>query len=279
MAVIVAVVVALSVVWQLGRFQPIDARPTKEVVWEHLERAYHNHEDLREGEKKVAKLGKPATPILLEVLEDSNQSRYWGRASVVLRLIGDEAAVEPLIALFENTEGDLDDERFAPMRGFHATMATIAAKGSDKALQYLIDNAKPEIWLNKKFKWTYLGFRGESPYLTRFREDNFVYREICALALTGHPRAVQALGEIRKYAGNEMWQLWASKAIEAAKEKSLESREAYLNQMWREEPLSPPWFWVVLVSVAAAVLFVWTGWWQLRRFRRRRDLPSQPSTN
>jgi hypothetical protein len=279
MATVIIAVITVVAVWFLARLQPLDTRPTEEIVWEHLKNAYHDDDLRQKGAKRVAQLGERATPLLLEILKDPSQSRYWGRASVVLQLIGDEAAVEPLISLFENAEGDLDDERFAPMRGFHATMAAIAANGSDKALQYLVENAKPEIWRDKKLSWNYVGFGGESPYHVRFREDNFVYREICALALTGHSRAIQALEEIRTHADNEMWQLWASKAIGAARKKSLEAREAYLNQMWTEEPSLVPLWLVFLIITAAAVLFLTIGWWCFRRFRVKNHSESRCPSN
>jgi hypothetical protein len=127
-------------------------------------------------------LGPDALPYLFELLNNPDEKLFWTNVVVTIGFIEDPSAVEPLIAILEETEGDVDGATFRALISVPYALGCIAAGGDDRAIGYLGDNiAEP---LNRNLKWN---FRGK-PVAEVIAEQS-----VMGLAVSGRPEARQRL--------------------------------------------------------------------------------------
>jgi HEAT repeat protein len=91
--------------------------------------------------EEVQKFDKAtAAPVLLKMLEDAREEKYWPNIVVTLGMLGDARAVEPLIQFVEKgSPGTLSHARYIAKTSAVMSLGYIVNKSkSDKALSYLI---------------------------------------------------------------------------------------------------------------------------------------------
>ncbi|HEV2816638.1 MAG TPA: hypothetical protein VGW40_05390 [Allosphingosinicella sp.] len=109
---------------------------------------------------EAARFGSDAVAPLLALLNDRRQVRFHENAALVLGMIGDARAFEPLAAYIarppvDGATGSVD----SASRAHQARVASIIAIGylanranSDPAVAYLIESTNPEIWRGRRFQ-------------------------------------------------------------------------------------------------------------------------------
>ena len=142
--------------------------------------------------EEASRYSRDVVPILLDMLSDSDDEEYWPNVVVVLGALGDERAVEPLIALLEASENRaLNDFEYRAKRNVLMSLGyLINVSGSNKALQYLTDSVNPAIWAKREMAWY-------SPFgdTNEFRDQDLSRLAIIGLALSGHAAAEKTLRE------------------------------------------------------------------------------------
>ena len=136
-----------------------------------------------------------AVSKLLGMLADFKQERYWSNVVVTLCMIGDDRAVDPLIAFVEKGgDGTLSPAHYnAKTSALIAVGYLINKTGNKKALEYLKSHITPTAWKEDKLHWM-------SPYqpLAEQRDVELSTMAILGLALSGHPDGRVALTELKK---------------------------------------------------------------------------------
>jgi len=134
-------------------------------------------------------------PELLEILEDPEREAHWANVVIVLGVIGDERAVEPLLAFIEKgVEGQMSYRHHVARDGALVGLGYLVNKtGNEKALNYLKAGVIPETWEAKKIT-------GIASYesSTAERNENLSKRAIVSLGLSGNPSAAEALRLLQK---------------------------------------------------------------------------------
>ena len=139
--------------------------------------------------EEASRYGPAVVPELIALLEDPAEAPHAGNIAIVLGILGDERAAEPLITFIEGAAG----QHLTP-RAYRARTSAILAlgylihkSGSERALAFLVDGLDRQAWL-RAAKWT-------SPFHDRAAERNEALREaaVLGLALSGHPAAAEAL--------------------------------------------------------------------------------------
>lgn len=150
--------------------------------------------------EEASKYDSTVVPVLLEMLTDPAEEEHWANIVVTLGMIGDERAVDPLIAFVEkDVGGTLSHSHYIAKTSAVMAMGYLINKsGSEKTLAYLKDSLKPEVWGDRKTTWT-------SPYHATVGDRNarMTKMAIVGLALSGHPAAAQALRSLQKPATTE----------------------------------------------------------------------------
>jgi hypothetical protein len=141
------------------------------------------------------KYDSSVVPTLLEMLVDQKEEAHWANIAVVLEIIGDERAVDPLIAFIEK-RGEKDMSRSVYVAKTSALMGLgylINKTGNEKALNYLKQSSVPETWQAR-------GIGGISPFQASMEESNRDLSKyaIFGLALSGHPSAAEHLQALQK---------------------------------------------------------------------------------
>jgi HEAT repeat protein len=138
-----------------------------------------------------------AVPELLDMLNSEDDEEYWPRVVAVLGVVGDEEIVDVLIEVIEKpivgpiyisrTQHDTRREAIRVM-GFLA-----ARTGGERALDYLIESLDDTIWRRRNIQ-------GVVSYLDAYdRYDRHLsIHAIFGLALSGHPRAGEALRSLHQ---------------------------------------------------------------------------------
>jgi HEAT repeat protein len=115
-------------------------------------------------------------------------------------MIGDERAVDPLIAFIEDDyEGGLSREQYAAKTSALMALGYLINKtGNQEALDYLVDSLAPETWVARDVA-------GIAPFQVSTTERNrdFSKHAVLGLALSGHPQAAQALRSLQQPAATE----------------------------------------------------------------------------
>jgi hypothetical protein len=129
-------------------------------------------------------------PTLLELLNDPHYEAYWSNIVTTLGMIGDERAVDLLIAFIQRGDQDvLSPEKYTAKTSAIMSLGYIINKtGNQKALEYLRTGINPETWSNRRIT-------GIASFQKNMVERNRDFSEasILGLALSGHPEAEQAL--------------------------------------------------------------------------------------
>ena len=142
-----------------------------------------------------------AVPVLLAMLQDPMEEDSLANVVVVLGMIGDERAVEPLISFIQSDPGQA---AMSPARYRAKTSALMAMgylvnrTGNQRALSYLQESARPEAWAQRDVK-------GIAPFQASTSERNVDLSKhaILGLALSGRPEAAQTLRSLQQPGGTD----------------------------------------------------------------------------
>ena len=136
-----------------------------------------------------------SVPTLLEMLADPAEEESWANIVVLLGIIGDESALDPLTAFVDH---DTEDGKLS-LAHYRAKTSAIMSlgyllhkSGSQRALGYLAERMYPE-------GWEKLPMEAVGPYHTDkpSRDQDFAKYAILGLALSGDPGAKTALDEFQ----------------------------------------------------------------------------------
>jgi hypothetical protein len=133
-------------------------------------------------------------PVLLKMLEDEREKPYWANIALVLEIIGDESALDGLIAFIEKDPGGaFTEEHYVAKTSAIMGLGYLVNKsGSKKALAYLKGGVSADFWTQKKI-----------PGLTRLlpteqeRNNDMSKYAMFGLALSGHPEAEKTLRSLQ----------------------------------------------------------------------------------
>jgi HEAT repeat protein len=110
-------------------------------------------------------------------------------------MIGDESAVEPLIAFIEDADdaGGLSREHYAAKTSALMALGYLINKtGNQRALDYLKESLDPHVWVVRDVA-------GTAPFQASMIERNHDLSKhaILGLAVSGHPEAAEALRSLQ----------------------------------------------------------------------------------
>ncbi|MBI1770290.1 MAG: hypothetical protein HYR67_18120 [Bacteroidetes bacterium] len=102
-------------------------------------------------------------PTLLKMLEDPAEKDHWPDIVGVLATVGDERAVDPLLAFIEKevelVDGKMSQSNyFGKVRAITGLAGLVNRTGNEKALNYLKEGVNPETWESR--------IKGIAPYQT-----------------------------------------------------------------------------------------------------------------
>jgi hypothetical protein len=145
--------------------------------------------------EEVSGYDASVVPTLLEMLNDPAEQQYWPNIVVVLGMIGDQRAVDPLISFIEAhaLPDGLSRRHYAAKTSALMALGYLVNKSGDrKALDYLKASATPDAWAAKDIS-------GIAPFQRSVSERNrdFSKYAILGLALTGSPEAAQVLRQLQ----------------------------------------------------------------------------------
>jgi hypothetical protein len=151
--------------------------------------------------EEASRYDASAVPVLLAMLRDPAEEDFWANVAVVLGVIGDERAVEPMISFIQSDPGPAD---MSPARYRARTTALMAMgylvnrTGNQRALNYLQESARPEAWAQRDIK-------GTAPFQASTSERNVDLSKhaILGLALSGRPEAAQTLRSLQEPASTD----------------------------------------------------------------------------
>jgi hypothetical protein len=150
--------------------------------------------------EEASKYDPSVVPTLLDMLNDPAEQAHWANIVAVLGMIGDERAVDPLIAFIEaDFEGGLSRDQYAAKTSALMALGYLINKtGNQKALDYLKDSLAPETWAARDIA-------GIPPFQASTTERNWDFGKhaILGLALSGHPQAALALRSLQQPAATE----------------------------------------------------------------------------
>jgi len=161
--------------------------------------------------EEASKHDSDAVPILLEMLTDTTEQPYWSNIVVTLGIVGNEKAVDPLIAFInEDYQGTLSHSLYTAKTSAIISLGYLINKsGNKKALSYLIDCLSPGMWMERNLKWV-------SPYHRSIEDRNIELSKmaILGLALSGRPDAGEALRSIKRPAETELAKRFQAEAAD-----------------------------------------------------------------
>ncbi len=144
-----------------------------------------------------------AAPALIAALNSDEQEENWARAAYLLGVVGDERAVEALIAFIEKGETHSISRLHNRARNgaMRALGYLISRTGSKRALDYLIEGLTPGVWRERNVM-------GIVAYADSYEEYDLVLSKyaLFGLAVSGHPRAGEALRNLLQSPTSEQQQ-------------------------------------------------------------------------
>ena len=145
---------------------------------------------------EAAMYGPDAVPTLLAMLDDPKEKPYWSNIAVTLGAIGDERAVDPLIAFIEEGGDTMTREEFSAKSSVLMSLGYLINKSkNEKALSYLKGHITPEGWQETKMATAQArGFQAS----TDERTQQLSTLAILGLALSGHPSAKATLNSLNE---------------------------------------------------------------------------------
>lgn len=139
-------------------------------------------------------------PTLLAMLADLKEEPYWSNIVVTLGMIGDDRAVDPMIAFInKGATGTLSHAQYTARTSAVISLGYIVNKSKNaKALTYLKDSLNPQAWDKRETSW-------KSPYQASTEDRNIQLSTaaILGLALSGDPSAAEALRKLQQPADTE----------------------------------------------------------------------------
>jgi hypothetical protein len=129
-------------------------------------------------------LGPEALPYLFELLGDPGRKPFWVNIIVTMGFVEDPSAVARLIALLEDTQGEVDSFTFRALLSVPYALGCIAGGGDVKALQYLADSVKAP----PNVRWSFQG----KPVA-----DLIVEQSVMGLGISGRPEAWRLLTDLK----------------------------------------------------------------------------------
>lgn len=196
---ILAVVVLLSLCWQLNLIanthQELMPAAQSMDIRDFVRQTFIHGVSYEEA----SKYGSDAVPTLLEMLEDTAEEAHWSNIVVTLCIIGDETAVDPILAFIAKDQGELSHSHYkAKTSAIMALGYLINKSGNKKALDYLRACLNPDVWADRKISWT-------SPYQASVDARNVQLSTLAiwGLVLSGNSEAAEALRTLQQPATTE----------------------------------------------------------------------------
>ncbi len=188
----ISLVVGLSVASVCALGQPIDGSDPA-VIREFVHQVYI------EGVPydQVGRLhASPAIAALTAMLKEPGEEEYWSNIVVTLGMLGDDRAVDPLLAFIGRGESGEQLSRSQSVAKTSAVMALgyiVHRTANKKALKYLEEGIFPNTWEARNVQWA------SGIYPTRAdRNSQLAVSSILGLGLSGRPEAVKLLQSIRE---------------------------------------------------------------------------------
>ena len=140
--------------------------------------------------EEASRYGKKVVPILLSMLKDPKEEKYWANIVVTLGIIGEKRALGPLIDFIEqDVEGTLSPSHYSAKTSALMALGYFVNKTkNNRALFYLNECSHPTFWNEMGTHWS-------SPYHEQTSERNFQLSTVAilGLALCGTKEATDAL--------------------------------------------------------------------------------------
>ena len=177
--------------------------------------------------------GPEVVPTLLEMLGDTTMTPYWANIAVTLSIIGDERAVEPLIAFIETgADGTLDEAVYRAKSSTVMALGYLINKtGNEQALDYLVNSLNPEVWGSSRD----VQFRSEFQASTDERDANLSTMAMLGLALSGRPEAAEALRSVSVPRFGQGFQAQVTSIRDAALEALQEIQDEGLEGYYEDQ--------------------------------------------
>ena len=139
--------------------------------------------------EEARRFGREAVPVLLAMLQDPSEQAHWANIVVVLGMIGDPSAVEPMITFIQSAGGEQDRARSSAVMSLGYI---VNSSGDARALNYLIEGATPSTWAQRSV-------RGLAPSQANdaARNNQLSKYAILGLAVSGRPEAADALRQLQ----------------------------------------------------------------------------------
>ena len=152
---------------------------------------------------------------LLEMLEDPGEEEYGSNIVVTLGIIGDESAVDPMIAFIaKGEEGTMSRAQYTAKTSAIMSLGYLINKtGDEKALNYLKECLNPPVWNDR-------GPAGASPYGASVEERNRDLSKyaVLGLALSGHASAAESLRSVQEPSTVESLQAFRTEVSDVVSE-------------------------------------------------------------
>lgn len=135
-------------------------------------------------------------PQLIELLNSTVEEKNFGRTAALLGAVGDERAVNALIAFVEKPIGS---DRLSPAHedAYREAITSLGLlvnrTGSERALRYLIDGLTPSVWRQRRVE----GMAAWANSYDEYDRELSKYA-LFGLALSGHPDAGEALRSLQQ---------------------------------------------------------------------------------
>lgn len=132
------------------------------------------------------------TQVLIGMLHSATEEIHAQRIVSLLAAVGDERAVDALIEYIEKpAAGRLSFEQNQARKAAIIGLGYVINRtGSERALSYLIDGLTPSVWSRR--------VHGTPPWTDSPNYEQHSNWAILGLALSGHPRAGQALRSLQQ---------------------------------------------------------------------------------
>jgi hypothetical protein len=133
---------------------------------------------------EAKKFDARALPVLEGLLNDPTNEQYYSYIVETIGIIGDEKGLDILISFFDrHSKGGEKADQFSGLYLVNVAIGHIAANGSRRAMDYLIEGIDPETWQKKDLKWSHI---------------RAIKSAIGGLAITGSDEAEMALKDMQK---------------------------------------------------------------------------------
>ena len=135
-------------------------------------------------------------PQLVSLLNSKEEEANWTRIAGLLGVVGNEQAVEALIAFMEKP---LEAQRisFAHQDAYRQSIMSLGLlvnrTSNERALQYLVDGLTPSVWRQR-------GVQGIPPWAKSYDQSDRLLAEyaLIGLAVSGNPRAGDTLRSLQQ---------------------------------------------------------------------------------